>query len=44
MPSHALQGDRCFGSSYFLSLVRIDGTWKIMNKTFEYTGGEPPAA
>ena len=28
----------------FLSLVRIDGTWKIVNKTFEYTGGEPPAA
>ena len=28
----------------FLSLARIDGTWKIVNKTFEYTGGEPPAA
>ena len=28
----------------FLSLVRIDGTWKIVNKTFEYTGGDPPPA
>lgn len=28
----------------FLSLVRINGTWKIVNKTFEHTGGEPPAA
>jgi hypothetical protein len=28
----------------FLSLARIDGKWKIVNKTFECTGGEPPAA
>jgi Putative lumazine-binding len=27
----------------FLSLARIDGTWKIVNKTFVHTGGEPPA-
>ena len=27
----------------FFSLVRIDGTWKIVNKTFVHTGGEPPA-
>ena len=26
----------------FLSLARIDGTWKIVNKTFAHTGGEPP--
>ena len=26
----------------YLSLVRIDGTWKIVNKTFAHTGGEPP--
>ena len=27
----------------FLSLCRIDGTWKIVNKTFAHTGGQPPA-
>jgi len=27
----------------FLSLCRIDGTWKIVNKTFAHVGGEPPA-
>jgi hypothetical protein len=27
----------------FFSLARIDGTWKIVNKTFVHTGGEPPA-
>jgi len=26
----------------FLSLARIGGTWKIVNKTFAHTGGEPP--
>jgi hypothetical protein len=26
----------------FFSLARIDGTWKIVNKTFVHTGGEPP--
>jgi hypothetical protein len=24
------------------SLARIDGTWKIVNKTFVHTGGEQP--
>jgi hypothetical protein len=24
--------------------LRIDATWKIVNKTFVHTGGEPPAA
>jgi hypothetical protein len=28
----------------FFALARIDGTWKIVNKTFVHTGGEPPAA
>lgn len=27
----------------FFSLCRIDGTWKIVNKTFAHTGGQPPA-
>jgi len=27
----------------FFSLARIDGEWKIVNKTFVHTGGEPPA-
>lgn len=27
----------------FFSLSCIDGTWKIVNKTFAHTGGEPPA-
>ena len=27
----------------FFSLSRIDGEWKIVNKTFVHTGGEPPA-
>ena len=25
------------------ALARIDGAWKIVNKTFLHTGGEPPA-
>jgi hypothetical protein len=27
----------------FFSLARIDGDWKIVNKTFVHAGGEPPA-
>jgi putative lumazine-binding protein len=27
----------------FFTLARIEGTWKIVNKTFVHTGGEPPA-
>jgi hypothetical protein len=27
----------------FFTLARIDGAWKIVNKTFAHTGGEPPA-
>lgn len=26
----------------YLSMARIDGRWKIVNKTFAHTGGEPP--
>lgn len=28
----------------FFSLVRTDGGWKIVNKTFAHTGGTPPKA
>jgi hypothetical protein len=27
----------------FLSLCRIEGSWKIVNVTFAHVGGEPPA-
>lgn len=27
----------------FLTLSRIDGRWRMVNKTFAHTGGEPPA-
>jgi hypothetical protein len=27
----------------FFALARIDGAWRIVNKTFVHTGGEPPA-
>jgi hypothetical protein len=27
----------------YFTLARIDGDWKIVNKTFAHTGGEPPA-
>lgn len=27
----------------YLSLARVDGRWKIVNKVFAHTGGEPPA-
>jgi hypothetical protein len=27
----------------FFSLVKIEGRWWIVNKTFAHTGGEPPA-
>jgi Putative lumazine-binding len=26
----------------YLSLARVDGTWKIVSKLFAHTGGEPP--
>jgi len=27
----------------FFSVARIDGSWKIVNKIFAHTGGEPPS-
>jgi hypothetical protein len=27
----------------YFSLCRIDGSWKIVSKTFAHTGGEPPS-
>jgi len=27
----------------FVSLCRINSTWKIVNKTFAHVGSEPPA-
>jgi len=27
----------------FFTLAKIDGSWKIVNKTFETTSGEMPA-
>ena len=35
----------CWGTVSFLnylSLARIDGRWKVVNKLFAHTGGEPP--
>ena len=26
----------------FFTLAKLDGAWKIVNKTFVHTGGEPP--
>ncbi len=40
-----LSEDGCWGSASFVdffSLARIDGEWKIVNKTFAHTGGELP--
>ena len=42
-----LEEDGCWGSVSFVdwfSLANIDGTWKIVNKTFAHTGGEMPSA
>jgi hypothetical protein len=38
--------DGCWGSVSFVdffALAKIDGSWKIVNKTFAHTGGAPPA-
>jgi len=40
-----LEEDGCWGTVSFVdwfSLAKIDGTWKIVNKTFAHTGGEMP--
>ena len=42
-----LEEEGCWGSVSFVdwfSLAKIDGTWKIVNKTFAHTGGEMPAS
>ena len=42
-----VEEDGCWGGvsfTTFLSLAKIDGSWKIVNKTFDHTGGEMPAA
>jgi hypothetical protein len=40
-----LEEDGCWGNLSFVdyfALTKIDGTWKIVNKTFAHTGGEMP--
>jgi hypothetical protein len=42
-----LEEDGCWGTVSFVdwfALAKIDGTWKIVNKTFAHTGGEMPTA
>jgi hypothetical protein len=42
-----LEEDGCWGGvsfTDFFTLAKIDGTWKIVNKTFAHTGGELPAS
>jgi hypothetical protein len=41
-----VEEDGCWGGISFVdffTLAKIDGTWKIVNKTFAHTGGEMPA-
>jgi Putative lumazine-binding len=41
-----LEEQGCWGTvsfTDFFTLAQIDGAWKIVNKTFAHTGGEPPA-
>jgi hypothetical protein len=43
--SAVLEEDGYWGSVSFpdfFSLVRVGGDWKLVNKTFAHTGGEPP--
>jgi hypothetical protein len=42
-----LEEDGCWGGVSFVdlfSLAKIEGSWKIVNKTFAHTGGEMPTA
>ena len=42
-----LEEDGCWGGISFVdyfTLAKIDGKWKIVNKTFAHTGGEMPGA
>ena len=41
-----VEEEGCWGNVSFVdyfTLAKIDGTWKIVNKTFAHTGGEMPA-
>jgi hypothetical protein len=41
-----VEEDGCWGGVSFVdffTLAKIDGAWKIVNKTFAHTGGELPA-
>ena len=41
-----VEEDGCWGGLSFVdffTLAKIDGTWKIVNKTFAHTGGDMPA-
>ena len=31
-----------YRGTVYLSLAKVDGTWKIVSKLFAHTGGEPP--
>jgi hypothetical protein len=42
-----LEEDGCWGGVSFVdffALAKIEGSWKIVNKTFAHTGGEMPTA
>jgi hypothetical protein len=42
-----VEEDRCWGGvsfTDFFTLAKIEGSWKIVNKTFAHTGGEMPTA
>ena len=42
-----VEEDGCWGGVSFVdffTVAKIDGSWKIVNKTFAHTGGEMPAA
>jgi hypothetical protein len=42
-----VEEEGCWGGvsfTDFFSLAKIDGSWKIVNKTFAHTGGEMPAS
>jgi hypothetical protein len=45
--SATIEEDGCWGGisfTDFFTLSKIDGRWKIVNKTFAHTGGELPAS
>ncbi len=40
--SRTVVGERC--PVDFFRLARVNGSWKIVSKTFAHTGGTPPGA